>query len=62
MWIRSYFLRFVVSCNGSADKGVHLRGVKSTRPSEVVVKVEPLFLDDQNRPAQVPYFEMIFII
>jgi len=45
-------VRFVVSCNGSADKGVHLRGLKSTRPSEVVVKVEPLFLDDQNRPAQ----------
>jgi len=45
-------VRFAVRCNGSADKGVHLRGPGSNRVSEVAIKIEPVFLDPENRPAK----------
>ena len=47
------YVRFAVRCNGSADKGVHLRGPGSNRVSEVAIKIEPVFLDPENRPAKV---------
>jgi len=45
-------VRFAVSCSGQHDKGIHLRGCKSQKVCEVPVKIEPIFLDDENRPAK----------
>ena len=46
-------VRFVVTCNGKASKGIHLRGLQAQKAAEYAVKVEPLFLDADNRPAKV---------
>jgi len=45
-------VRFAVHCNGNSSKGIHLRGLASNKVSEVPIKVEPVFLDSQNRPAK----------
>jgi hypothetical protein len=55
-------VRFVVSCNGKASKGIHLRGVQATRAAEYAVKVEPVFLDADNRPAKVKTIAYSFIL
>ena len=51
-----FIKRFNITCNGSSDKGIHLRGLKSTRAAEVPIRVEPVFLDADNRPAKVKVF------
>ena len=51
-----FLKRFNITCNGSSDKGIHLRGLKSTRAAEVPIRVEPVFLDADNRPAKVKVF------
>ena len=44
-------VQFAVTCGGGSDKGIHLRGVAALRSQEIPVKIEPLFLDPENRPA-----------
>ena len=44
-------VHFAVTCGGGSAKGIHLRGLEAARSQEVAVKVEPLFLDQDNRPA-----------
>ena len=46
-------VRFAVTCNGKASKGIHLRGTAALKAAEYAVKVEPIFLDADNRPAKV---------
>ena len=46
-------VRFAVTCNGQADKGIHLRGAGAEKVSEFPIKVEPVFMDAENRPAKV---------
>jgi tripeptidyl-peptidase-2 len=47
-------VRFSVSCNtgSSASKGIHLRDFDVDKPVEVAIKIEPFFLDPDNRQAQ----------
>ena len=45
-------VRFALTCGiGTAKKGIHLRGASAERSQEIPVKVEPFFLDADNRPA-----------
>ena len=45
-------VRFAITCGNSHDKGIHLRGSSAEKSQEIAVKVEPLFLDNDNRPAK----------
>ena len=44
-------VRFAVSCGNGPDKGIHLRGTSAEKSQEIPVKIEPIFLDNDNRPA-----------
>jgi len=45
-------VRFAVTCGGGSAKGIHLRGKGASKCQEIPIKVEPLFLDTENRPAK----------
>jgi len=45
-------VRFAVNCGAASGKGIHLRGSPAEKKQEIAVKVEPLFLDSDNRPAK----------
>ena len=45
-------VRFAVSCGSASDKGIHLRGAAAEKSHEIPVKVEPFFLDNDNRAAK----------
>jgi len=44
-------VRFAVTCGGGTAKGIHLRGKSAEKCHEIPIKVEPLFLDHDNRLA-----------
>ena len=44
-------VRFAVTCGNGHDKGIHLRGTSAEKTQEIPVKIEPFFLDNDNRPA-----------
>ena len=44
-------IQYAVSCGGGSDKGIHMRGLEANRAQEIPIKVEPIFLDHNNRPA-----------
>ena len=56
-------VRFAIGCGSSSDKGIHLRGPAADKSQEVGVKIEPFFLDNDNRKAEDKQnFNMKFVL
>jgi len=56
-------VRFAVSCNSNGGKGIHLRGAAAEKAKEIPVKVEPIFLNPDERAANEKLdFNMKFVL